>query len=353
MSATSLTAWLSSAAAAAATFAATWLLARLAPQVGWIDAGDGARKLQRDPLPLVGGVAIALGLALAWGPCGLERFDGRALDALLAAAPRLHTAGGEGLSLRPIPAAVWAAPALIVALMVGLVDDLLPRGLRPLSKLGGQALAGLVLAGPCIAAGRIGPALLLVAGTLVALNALNTYDNADGAAAGLAWIAFLPVLPIASAALTGFLPFNLRRADGRSVVGRLPRAILGDAGSHLLGMLILLTPSAWPALALPLLDLVRVCVERVRAGQRPWVGDRRHLAHRFQQRGLSPLLVTLLLALTALPSAVAGRAGGAFSGDLALLGIAATAGLFGLGTWLSRPPAPTRLARRPDFELGT
>ena len=43
--------------------AATWGLARLAPRLGWVDAGDGGRKQQRVPLATVGGAAIGLALA--------------------------------------------------------------------------------------------------------------------------------------------------------------------------------------------------------------------------------------------------------------------------------------------------
>ncbi len=78
-----------------------------------------------------------------------------------------------------------------------------------------------------------------------------------------------------------------------------PLAYLGDGGSHLLGMALLVVPGAWPALGLPLLDLARVALERARAGEAPWRGDRRHLAHRLERRGLGPVPVALILWITA------------------------------------------------------
>ena len=46
-----------------------------------------------------------------------------------------------------------------------------------------------------------------------------------------------------------------------------------------------------PLLVLPLLDLGRLCVLRVRQGRRPWDGDRLHLAHELERRGLGVLAV--------------------------------------------------------------
>jgi UDP-N-acetylmuramyl pentapeptide phosphotransferase/UDP-N-acetylglucosamine-1-phosphate transferase len=99
------------------------------------------------------------------------------------------------------------------------------------------------------------------------------------------------------------LPFNVARR------GHAPRAILGDAGSHVLGVLFLLVPAAWPALALPALDLARLSLVRLRLGSLPWVGDRRHLAHRLQARGLSPVQVALALSALSLPAVLLGWLG--------------------------------------------
>lgn len=316
------------------TLLATGALARLAPRLGWGDRGDGVRKLQATPLAPVGGVALVLALAatllLHDAFLGVVQFSPTGTSWIL------------GVS-------VWPLGAMASALLVGLVDDLVRGGLRPAHKLQGQFLAGLVLVCPEIArvaeepAGLF-PALALAAGAVVAMNALNTWDNADGAAAGLGLIALPSVV---SAALAGFLLCNLRRRDGRPLVRGVPHATLGDAGSHLLGMTLYLSPMAWPVLALPLADLARVAIERARAGQAPWVGDRRHLAHRLERRGLAPWAVALALALAALPSGwPAGSA--LFAGrplEAALWTLATLA--LGAGLW-----AATRRAGDPCREPG-
>ena len=62
----------------------------------------------------------------------------------------------------------WKGAALCAALMVGFIDDRVPGGLRPRSKLAGQGLAGLVLAIPVLArAPGEAASLLLALGLIV------------------------------------------------------------------------------------------------------------------------------------------------------------------------------------------
>lgn len=241
----------------AGAFVLCWLLARLAP----LDRPESApeRKLQRGAVPRVGGIVLALGLLACCRP---------------------------------------AAPlALGAAFLVGLADDLAPRGLP-------RALKFALEAGVCglFAWQYPGSSALGFALAALALCAANTFDNADGAlgalgAAGLAW-----TLPGAAALLCGFLPWNLwiRTREGA------PRAYLGDSGSHLIGLLLASDPRSALFLALPAFDLLRLSFVRLRAGSRPWIGDRRHLAHRLQARGLGPTLVVLVLLLIAAPAAFLG-----------------------------------------------
>jgi UDP-N-acetylmuramyl pentapeptide phosphotransferase/UDP-N-acetylglucosamine-1-phosphate transferase len=251
----------------AAGFALSGLLVWLAPRLALLDRPESApeRKLQRGPVPRVGGIALALGLL---GLCWL------------------------GLWSPTAPLALAAAFA------VGLADDLALRGLpRPLKfalELGCCALfacAGIY--GTDLRGLGLGFAL-----ALVALAAANTFDNADGALGALGCAGLWPVAPCAAALLGGFLPWNLwLRLDASR-----PRAYLGDAGSHLLGLLLVCEPRSAIWLVLPALDLVRLCWVRWRAGSRPWVGDRRHLAHRLQARGLQPTAAVLVLLGLASPA---------------------------------------------------
>ena len=271
---------MSAALALVAAFLACGLLARLAP----LDQPESApeRKLQRGPVPRIGGIVLALGLCVLW-------------------------LAKEWSPLTPL--------ALGAAFAVGLADDLAPRGLhRPLKFALEALVCGL------FAWEGSGSGVLAFALAALALGAANTFDNADGALAGLGCAALVPVAPAAAALVGGFLPWNLWL---RTPLGA-PRAYLGDSGSHLLGLLLLGDARSALFLVLPLLDLARLAWVRWRAGSRPWIGDRRHLAHRLQARGLGPSAVALVLLGIASPAIVLPAAWAAaatailFAGALAL-----------------------------------
>lgn len=282
------------------------------PETG---ARERGRKLQSEPVPLVGGLALLVGLVVSGSVAA--------------------NLGFQGLGW-PWPGAVATSAAFALAFAVGLLDDWLPRGLSPGRKFVGQCLAGLPLGyGMWLElAGTFESPVLALFGLLtasacmaaIALNAINTFDNANGAATGLSAVAMAMCSPAAAGALLGFLPFNLR-ANSKSERGQhsTPLAYLGDSGSHLLGMWILVTPLAWPVLTLPLIDLARLAVERARSGRSPFRGDRCHLAHLLAARGLGDHFVLTILAGTAAPSILFGAAGlRAGRVDWLLIGIGAT-----------------------------
>ncbi len=274
-------------------------LARLAPRLGWLDApsgADAARKLQAAPVPPVAGAAILLAwiAVAAWAP---ERVFPTAHPLLAGEVDVGH--------LR------WAAAlALGAAFALGTADDLRRGGLAPTVKLAGQLGAGALLALPAWlqsgpGAEAFGATLLCAFCGAAAANALNTFDNADGVASGTAAVGlFAAGAGLLGAAVAGVVPAGLLRRRRGSAT---PIAYLGDGGSHLLALALLIVPGAWPALGLAFLDLARVALERLRAGQPPWRGDRRHLAHRLQRRGLGPLAVAATLwSVAALPLLVRG-----------------------------------------------
>lgn len=303
---------------------------RWAARLGWVDGGRGLHKRAGENWPLSGGPALFAGalsvwvLLELWGR-GAELFvPGRELAALVG-----RQLGRE--------VTLWPFGALVTAFAVGCIDDGLEDGLSPAFKLFGQAASGVVLAAPLLFSNApgvdsIGAGLLLVGGALFALNVVNTFDNSDGAALSLGILGLAVSASSFAAALAVLLPFNLRR-DRASAWRR--KAILGDSGSHALGMLVLITPLAWPALLLPALDLARVCRVRARLGHPPWEGDRRHLAHRLAAAGFTGPQVALRLALLAAPVALGAVLHPTWGVGA---GAVATSALFALT--LRRVPAP-------------
>ena len=294
------------ALAGALTFVVSYLLILLAKKVDWVDrpsAEDSQRKLQLAPVPVVGGAAILAGLL------ALEADGGTPLGATLS----------EDHEFSRMFEGTFVWPPLLAAFLLGLMDDLRRGGLPPALKVAGQIGVGFIVARSLSPLEPVHALACLVVVPL-ALNAWNTFDNADGAATGVGALALMSVGSPAVAPVLGFLGWNLRLRGGAL-------AYLGDSGSHLLGCLVLLHPGAWPLMLLPTLDLARVSCLRVAEGRAPWKGDRTHLAHRMQRRGLSPLSVaTCLYLLAALPLLWPGWPG------LSL-------GVFGflVSVWASRP----------------
>lgn len=289
-------------------------LARRAHAMGLV-ALPGGRRHHAQATPVVGGVAVLLGVALpALGGLGL---------ALLA---------GSGSGLLPeelarhLPGIRNRAPQLLgilcgsaAMLVLGHMDDRreLPAGLR----LGIQALAALLLVGLDVRVTVFLPHPLLQAAATVVFvtfvtNAVNFIDNMDGQMAGVVGAGALHLTCLAVAtgqlfmaailvclagALAGFLPFNFPRA----------RVFSGDAGSlatgFLLGALAVaftyqengnsLLPVLVPALVLgvPLADGVVVTGSRLARGVHPFTAGRDHLAHRLAARGLSARGAVLVL----------------------------------------------------------
>ena len=259
----------------------------MARLLGAVDAPD-ARRLNRRPIPRLGGLAIFLGIlvpALAFLDLSSE---------------------SRGLLL-----------GAAVAIVVGAVDDF--RGLSPPVKLGGQFVAAAM---PPIFGVWIDrftfPFLGIVelpewAGVplsmlfiVAVMNMVNFLDGLDGLAAGVCAIAGTTYAVLAlslgktdaavlsaivAGACVGFLRHNFFPA----------RIFMGDSGALCLGFLlaavsiqgllktastvVLLLPLL--VLAVPILDTSFVVARRLKHGLPVYAADRGHLHHRFLDIGFS------------------------------------------------------------------
>src|SRR5579884_3549252 len=259
----------------------------MARLLGAVDA-PGGRRLNRSPVPRLGGLALFLGIfvpALAFMPFGRET---RGL--LLGAA---------------------------VAVTVGAIDDF--RGLHWYEKLGGQLVAAAIPTGFGIWVDRFTfpflgihalPAWagvpLTILWIVAIMNMVNFLDGLDGLASGVAAIAGLTFAVIALSlaktdaailaavvcgACLGFLRHNFYPA----------RIFMGDSGALLLGFVLatisvqgLLKTAATVALffpllvlAVPIVDTTFVVLRRIKHRESPFEGDQAHLHHRFLRRGFS------------------------------------------------------------------
>jgi UDP-GlcNAc:undecaprenyl-phosphate GlcNAc-1-phosphate transferase len=259
----------------------------MARMLGAVDE-PGGRRLNRSPIPRLGGLALFLGVfvpALAFLDLTRET-----RGVLLGAA---------------------------VAVTVGVVDDF--RGLRWWEKLGGQVLAAAIptvfgvwvdrFTFPFVGIHALPEWLgipLTILWIVAIMNMVNFLDGMDGLAAGVAAIAGAtfavialslakPDAAILSAivfgACIGFLRHNFYPA----------RIFMGDSGAMLLGFVLatvsvqgLLKTAATVALffpllvlAVPIVDTTFVVVRRLKHRQKVFEGDQAHLHHRFLRRGFS------------------------------------------------------------------
>ncbi len=282
-------------AAALVALLLTPLARRLALRVGAIDHPD-ARRIHTEPMPRLGGLAIAAGvLAVAW----------------LA---RLLPGPAAALDPRPLLGLTLAA---IPILALGMADD--RWSVSPWVKLTIQTCAALTLTmfgygvpiltnpfGPSFETGMLGVPLTVL-WVLTVTNAINLIDGLDGLASGVVaiacatlWVAgrmhgdfyvmFLAALVLG--ACVGFLRWNFPPA----------KVFMGDTGSQFLGLMLsalsllenrkgtaavtLLLPLM--ALGLPLADSALAFVRRTLSGSPVFRGDTGHIHHRFLSVGLSP-----------------------------------------------------------------
>lgn len=290
-------------AAFALTGLLTWPVRAIAIRLGAMDAPNLARKTQAEPVPYLGGVAIALGITII----------------TFAAVFVGGNKSGENSGQLKDLALTVLLPALVLGAM-GLFDDL--RSLSPWPRLIAQSVVGTVVAFVIVENGTIGTPFgngssvdsgswintsVTIFWIVGICNSINFFDNLDGAASGAVAIAALGVFVIAfdrgqelvsalsivtAGATIGFLMWNKSPA----------KIYMGDAGALFLGIIISvatirLNPGIVPTwksltipvilLAVPLLDTCVAVFSRLARGLSPLTGGKDHLSHRFVRGGLT------------------------------------------------------------------
>ena len=288
----------------------TWPTRKIAIHIGAMDRPNLDRKTQKEPVPYLGGVSIALTIFV-----------------ISYAAIAINNPTSEKFKL----ASYVLIPALILGVM-GLMDDL--KGLNALPRLVVQTIAAVFVSIILIQTETMGFAfgnqsvdvVVTILWIVGICNSINFFDNLDGGAAGtvaaatigIFFISFgegqelISALAILTAGATcGFLLWNKAPA----------KIYMGDAGALFLGLVIAtltirmdpgITPN-WQSiaipvilLAIPILDTTVAVVSRVYRGISPLEGGKDHLSHRLVRIGMKPknAAITLWMA-SAISSLVA------------------------------------------------
>lgn len=311
------------------TFLAAWVftwqfiprLRDFAVQAGWADQPN-ARRLNKEPLPNAGGLAIFAGflvsVVLAWAlrPITVEVVNIQVLSILLGAS---------------------------IMVLVGFIDD--QFGLSPATRLLVQVLVatllmvnGLKMDFNAIPFMPVLPEALneplstvLTLVWIVGLtNAVNLMDGVDGVVGGVGFVVSMVLLVTAAQFTDRAAAVILLAGLSGAALGYLrhnfnpSRIIMGDAGAYLIGFTLaavsllgtlkvsagasLLVPLI--VLALPVVDTTQVVIGRLARGIRNPLGhpDKTHIHHRVLARTASARRTAVILWLVALVCGMAGMA---------------------------------------------
>ena len=299
-------------AALVTTLACTPLARRIAIAVDAVDY-PSARRINKEPIPRMGGIAIFLGIVAAF----VVQYLGTTYfgwPAVLVPSPKLQVD-------------YWLLVlAFLVIFFTGLLDD--RYSLKPLQKLLGQVIAAILAVAAGLVIGDISNPF--VPGSFVTLewlaypitviylvaytNIINLIDGLDGLAAGISCIASLTMFVLSlmagrldaaalSIAVTGssldFLRYNFHPAS----------VFMGDSGALTLGFALgassLLSVTRVAGLttiivplviaAVPIIDTFSAIVRRLRGHVSIGHADRGHIHHRLMAEGFDQRQAVLLM----------------------------------------------------------
>lgn len=273
-----------------------------------------ARKFQKEPVPVLGGVVVFLGV----------------IAGMLVGTVSANACGLE-LSVHLLPIVC----AMILMLYVGAMDDII--GLTPFSRFTIEVVAILVLifaGGNCVdnfygmwgineISWWIAVPLTVFAGVGI-INAINMIDGVNGLSSGLCivcsimfGVAFVRLDDVSNAILAFSMAAALVPFFMHNVFGNKSRMFIGDAGTMVMGIMLTwfvistirsgisteldlahdvknMIAMSLAMLSLPVFDTVRVMTMRMMKRQSPFHPDKTHLHHAFVSVGLSHLFTSAI-----------------------------------------------------------
>lgn len=295
-----------------ATLLATPLAKYIAQHLGAIDKPD-ERRINKVPIPRMGGIGIALGLVAA---VAVQVAGTKLLGWPTVFVPHMQL---QGVDYKLLTVAV------VIVFLTGAIDDV--RNLKPRQKLLGQILAACVAAASGLVIGNVAnpfTAELIPIGwlaypiTVVYLvaftNVINLIDGLDGLAAGITAISCAAMFylsyeahQIDAAVLAcilagcclGFLRYNFNPAS----------IFMGDCGSNMLGFLLgviallgvnrvaaattLIVPLV--IAGVPIIDTFAAIVRRRRGHTAISQADTGHIQHRLIKQGFDQKQAALMI----------------------------------------------------------
>ena len=295
-----------------ATLLATPLAKCIAQHLGAIDKPD-ERRINKVPIPRMGGIGIALGLVAT---VAVQVAGTKLLGWPTVFVPHMQL---QGVDYKLLTVAV------VIVFLTGAIDDV--RNLKPRQKLLGQILAACVAAASGLVIGNVAnpfTAELIPIGwlaypiTVVYLvaftNVINLIDGLDGLAAGITAISCAAMFYLSYEAhqidatvlacilagcCLGFLRYNFNPAS----------IFMGDCGSNMLGFLLgviallgvnrvaaattLIVPLV--IAGVPIIDTFAAIVRRRRGHTAISQADTGHIQHRLIKQGFDQKQAALMI----------------------------------------------------------
>lgn len=267
-----------------------------------------ARKLQRTPVPVLGGVAVFFGVVIAIG-CMSSVVDCSGLPVVIMAMMAMLYTGtmDDILSLSPGLRFVIEIVVVLLLIFVGgyCIDDF--HGLWNIGRFSYWCAVPLTV----VAAVGI-------------INAINLVDGVNGLSSGYCIMAYLifgtlfflageaPMTILAAVSVGALIPFFLH-----NVFGKTSKMFIGDGGTLVMGVVMSvfviailqngsrvaayvnpnvgLVPFTLAVLSVPVFDTLRVMSTRILKGTSPFRPDKTHLHHMFIDLGCSHVATTLAI----------------------------------------------------------
>lgn len=347
-------------------------LVKLAYLKGIVDNPD-FRKLQRSPVPVLGGCAVFFGISLGLGIVS-PFFDSSQLPIIMAAMTLMLYIGTMDDILNLSPGFRFFVEVLCLVLLV-------VAGGFSISHFHGLWGIGAIPCWWC-------SALLTVFAAVGIINAINLIDGVNGLSSGyciMACLIFgtffffagdLVMVLLATVCVGALIPFFFHNVFGKS-----SRMFIGDGGTLVMGLVMSifvihtldarslgavfaargfgLIPFTLAVLSVPVFDTLRVMSARVRRHVSPFHPDKTHLHHLFIEMGNSHIVTTFLVltcnALVVLLWACAACRGMSPEGQVwlvTLAGLFFTWGVYG-GVRLLQRRAPEAFRSLVAFNLRT
>lgn len=283
-----------------------WLV-KIALLKNIVDNPD-ARKLQRTPVPVLGGVAVFFGIVIAIG-CVSSVVDCSGLPVVIMAMMAMLYIGTMDDILSLSPGLRFTIEIVVVLLLIFVggycIDDF--HGLWNVDRISYWYAVPLT-----------------VVASVGIINAINLIDGVNGLSSGYCIMACLifgtlfflageeAMMVLAVVSVGALIPFFLH-----NVFGKTSKMFIGDGGTLVMGTVMSvfviavlrsgsrvaayvdpnvgLVPFTLAVLSVPVFDTLRVMATRILKGTSPFLPDKTHLHHVFIALGCSHAATTLAI----------------------------------------------------------